>query len=86
MTVSSEEWHRSYAKYCTLTKAPMNGNTARRFYKFLGITVKDNQKSFSQEWTTVQTSDTAIQRIKWLNGPNAEILYKMWKAQNNDAA
>lgn len=69
----------AYEKFRKLRKLPANGNAARQFYKFLGI---GEPKSLPEAFEHLTREERAVERIEWLNGPNAEVLYRIWKAQN----
>ena len=67
----------AWAVYRQLTNSPSNQNTRRRFYKFLGI-----NEDFPATKTLTELPEEAARRIEWLLGPNAEVMYKIWKAQH----
>lgn len=71
---------KAYLIYRRLTGAPANSNTARKFYKFLGSNGPD--QNLTTLWNEVQKTKTAKQRIDWMLGPNAAVLFEVWKAQN----
>lgn len=62
--------------YLRITKSPSNGNTKRRFFKFLTL---PEEEKVSQD---LFLPEIALQRINWLCGPNAEVMYKIWKAKH----
>jgi hypothetical protein len=68
----------AYTKYRELTNAPANSNTVRRFWQFLGI---DEGTKFNDK----VDNDEAVNRIKWLTGPNAYTLYKAWEARQENS-
>lgn len=77
--------HEAYDRFRELTRAPANKNTARRFYKFLGARDLNGDDSFQKQWNQVSHTEVAHNRVEWLTGPNAKVLYEIWKAQNEDA-
>lgn len=74
----------AYEVYRRITNSPRNENTARRFYKFLGAheVASGNERSFQKQWEQVVSLEQARIRVDWLLGPNAELLFKVWQAQN----
>lgn len=76
--------HAAYEVYRRITRSPANKNTARRFYKFLGA--RDLQEgadgSFQKQWDQIAFMEQARNRVEWLLGPNAEVMYRVWEAQN----
>ncbi len=69
----------AYIKWRELTGSPANANSVREFYNFLGIGEHTNKHD---AWKAANLSPTARERIRWLNGPDAEIFYRIWKARN----
>ena len=74
----------AYAVYRRITNSPRNENTVRRFYLFLGAYEVDsgNERSFQKQWDQIKFTEEAHTRVEWLLGPNAEVMYKIWQAQN----
>lgn len=70
--------HRGYGKFKRLTKSPNNQNSARKYFKFLTI---EAERSITAA-EMVDKNDVAKERLEWLNGPNAEVFYKIWKIRN----
>lgn len=65
---SFENYMAAYAVWRKLTKSPCNLNTRRQFDAFI---------SMYEEQT-----DIFRIRVEWLTGPNAAVMYQIWKAQN----
>lgn len=81
LEIYREEVSRAYGVYRNLTRSPANKNTTLRFYEFLGIATQKG-KTLSSLWAEASTSETALSRVRWLNGPHAHTFYKAWRANH----
>lgn len=75
-----DEVREAYDAYCRITHAPRNTNTKMRFYAFL----ENSEDNWLFTSVGVTVSDITATRIQWLRGPNAETLYKIWRARNEN--
>ncbi len=68
----------AYAAFRKIRKLPANNNSRILFFEFIGIQLMD--KTWLYEHTPI--SDGTARKIKWLTGPHAEVMYKIWEAQH----
>lgn len=81
--VSVVDGNDAYRVFRKLTGMASNKNTARLFYKFLG-SKSDSTVSFEAKWKEIEHTELARVRVEWLLGPNAKVMYEIWKAQNEE--
>ena len=79
VTVTFQEAFKAYQNFRTFRKMPSNRNSGIMFRNFLGIP----ENSTFDHLNDTGLPDDAARKIKWLSGPNAEIMYKIWKLQND---
>lgn len=70
--------YKAYVKFRKLMNLAANKNSARLYYRFLG-----DKKA--EVWKEVTFTQQANDRVNWLLSDNAEIMFKIWLAQNEDA-
>lgn len=64
--------YEAYIVFRRLNGLARNQNSRLLFLKFLGAYDFD------------QLSEDAKHKVRWLTDPNAEVMYKVWKAQNDN--
>lgn len=77
--VDFQELMAAYAVWKKLRKAPSNGNTMRAYLRFLGV----NEEALHDVYASKEIQHGAVEKIKWLNSPNATTLYKAWKIRHD---
>lgn len=80
--VTFDEVQNAYGVWRQLSNSPRNQNTVRGFFKFLGA--EEDSDVFGKAYGGSELDTEVVNKIRWLNGPNAKALYEAWKARNPD--
>lgn len=78
--ISFDDLMKAYGVYRHVSKSPTNKNTSYHFTTFLageGYYIHEGD-IFEDIYKHGEATEEVVQKIKWLNGPNARALYKAW--------
>lgn len=83
--ISENEFYEGYTAYCSaLDKLPPN---LRRYcplyHVFTAFEMRGRLYALSGQWT-VQLSDEAAERVRWIRGPNVETLLRAYAIQKQN--
>lgn len=76
--ITFEELTEAYGHYRRVSRSPKNQNTVYHFCEFLGV----NDEVWNFVYSHSEISEEAAHKMKWLKGPNARTLYKVWRTKH----
>lgn len=78
----NESYTYAYHVFRKITNLPYNYNSKIRFMEFLYLGTDQTYPVHRYELDFYsKLPEQALTRIRWLNGPNAAFMYKIWRAK-----
>jgi hypothetical protein len=72
----------AYSIWRDLTGSPYNQNSRLAFLRFLEI--HETEDTWAGAAEAVVKVPSAMTKLQWLRGPNAKVMYEIWKAKKGN--